>query len=70
MTLRRRLLAVVQALLCVALFVVFFGAWVFAPLGIFAIALAMFLAAVILHLPARLERLRRRSRGRAGSDDA
>jgi len=70
MTLRRRLLAVVQALLCVALSVVFFGAWVFAPVGIFAIALACFLAAVILHLPARLERLRRRARRRAGSDDA
>jgi hypothetical protein len=70
MTLRRRLLAVVQALLCVAVFVVFFGAWVYAPVAIFAIALASFLAAVILHLPARLERLRRRSRRRAESDDA
>jgi dolichol kinase len=64
------LLAVVQALLCVAAFVVFFGAWVLAPVAIFAIALACFLAAVILHRSGRLERHRRRKRRRAGSDDA
>jgi hypothetical protein len=64
------LLAVVQALLFVAVFVVFFGAWVFAPVAIFAIALACFLTGVILHVPARLERLRRRARRHPESDDA
>jgi hypothetical protein len=66
MTLGKRLLAVAQALLWVAVFVLFFGAWVYAPVAIFAIALACFLAGVTLHLPARLERLRRSSR----KDDA
>jgi hypothetical protein len=66
----RRFLAVGQALLCVGVFVAFFGAWVFAPVAIFAIALMCFLAGVILHVPARLERLRRRSRRNPGSDDA
>lgn len=66
MTLGRRLLAVVQALLCVGVFVLFFGAWVFAPVAIFAIALVCFLAGVFLHVPGRLERLRRGSR----KDDA
>ncbi len=66
MTLGRRLLAVVQALLCVGVFVLFFGAWVFAPVAIFAIALACFLAGVLLHRRGRFERFRRSSR----KDDA